>query len=98
MQLTESYLRKIIKEELRKVVLNEGNYKSVQASQLLKLPAYASQSDLSKQPDRMLFIQLDKRSGVDGRGHVITWDAGGMQNFMSITPEDERKLESLSSY
>ena len=90
MQLTESYLRKIIKEELRKVVLNEGNYKTVQASQLLKLPAYASQSELSKQPDRMLFIQLDKRSG-DG-GHVITWDAGGMQNFMPITPEDERKL------
>ncbi len=90
MQLTESYLRKIIKEELRKVVLNEGDFKRVQASQLLKLPAYASQPSLLKDTDRILFIQMDKRSG--NGDHIITWDAGGLQNFMSITKADETKL------
>jgi len=89
MQLTESYLRKIIKEELRKVVLNEGNCKAVRAGQLSKLPAYAGQG-LDERPDKMLFIQMDKRSG--NGDHMMTWDAAGLQNFMSITKADETKL------
>jgi len=98
MQLTESYLRKIIKEELRKVVLNEGlsavrargNFKAVRASKLLELPAYAGEPSLLKDPDELLFIQMDKRSG--NGDHIITWDSSGLQNFMSITKADETKL------
>jgi len=33
---------------------------------------------------------MDKRSG--NGDHIITWDSSGLQNFMSITKADERKL------